>query len=64
MSVGLGVLHLPPDVFWGMTPVEFVAALDGAGHPFGAGVGPTRRTLGELMARFPDGAKERCDAGK
>ena len=54
MRLGLGVLRLPPEAFWAMTPVEFRLALEGAGvlRPEGAGLG--RAGLERLMAAFPD----------
>ncbi|MDT8344328.1 MAG: phage tail assembly chaperone [Thermohalobaculum sp.] len=53
MAAGLGMLRLAPDVFWSMTPVEFAAALEGAGLVRRAAA-PSRRAVLELMARFPD----------
>jgi uncharacterized phage protein (TIGR02216 family) len=54
MAAGLGILRLPPSVFWAMTPRELEAALRGA---FGIAVQPTpmsRDELTALMAAFPD----------
>lgn len=54
MRLGLGVLRLPPNVFWAMTPREFEAAVSGA---LGLDGGPDRMTastLQTLMDRFPD----------
>lgn len=52
IGFGLGVLRLPPQAFWSMTPRELafaVAAVTGA-------VAPLRRgELQDLMTRFPDG---------
>ncbi len=54
MRLGLGVLRLPPEAFWAMTPRELDAALAGlAGRiddtiPMGTGA------LQRLMARYPD----------
>lgn len=53
MRLGLGTLRLPPEVFWAMTPTEFIAALEGAGI-IGIGSGMTRSTLDALMATYPD----------
>lgn len=52
MRFGLGVLRLPPDVFWSMTPRELAAAA----HPWWGAVdaAPDRAALDGLMARFPD----------
>lgn len=53
MRLGLGVMRLPPDAFWAMTPGEFLAALEGAGLvPIGAGM--DRDALAALMAAYPD----------
>ncbi len=55
MRLGIGRLRLAPETFWAMSPREFAAALDGAG--VAAPVG--RAQLGQLMAKFPDGAAPR-----
>lgn len=53
MRLGLGALRLPPAAFWAMTPVEFLAALQGAGlAPIGGGM--DRGALDALMAAYPD----------
>ena len=53
MRLGLGTLRLPPDTFWAMTPVEFLAALQGAGLiPTGGTM--DRSVLETLMSAFPD----------
>lgn len=53
MRFGLGVLRLPPEAFWKMSPRELAAAW---GALTGDRAGPLdRRTLLELMERFPDG---------
>jgi len=55
MRLGLGVLHLPPDVFWNMTPIEFRRALEGAGVLPTDGSAPMNGTrLVQLMAAYPD----------
>ena len=54
MAFGLGVLKLPPAVFWAMTPRELDAAL--AGH-YGRDrlrQAPSRAELEALMANYPD----------
>lgn len=56
MRLGLGVLRLPPAVFWAMTPCEFRHALEGAGLVPIDGVPMGRDRLAELMAAFPDAA--------
>ncbi|KKB80518.1 hypothetical protein VW35_04090 [Devosia soli] len=53
MGFGLGVLRLPPDAFWRMSPRELAAA-------WGAVVGERagsmdRQGLEAMMERFPDG---------
>ncbi len=52
MRLGLGVLKLPPDVFWGMTPRELAAAA--APYRASAQGAPDRDALDRLMRRFPD----------
>lgn len=53
MRLGLGTLRLTPEVFWAMTPVEFLAALQGAGLiPTGGAM--DRNVLETLMTAFPD----------
>lgn len=49
MSLGLGTLRLPPEVFWSMTPREFRAAL----YPCTADP-MTPAVFGELAAKHPD----------
>lgn len=53
MAFGLGVLKLPPAVFWAMTPRELEAALAGH-HGRRAGPAPSRLVLSALMQQFPD----------
>ncbi len=53
MRFGLGVLRLPPEAFWRMTPRELAAAWSAV---MGDRSGPLdRRGLEALMERFPDG---------
>ncbi|MEG9884630.1 MAG: rcc01693 family protein [Hyphomicrobiales bacterium] len=54
MVAGLGMLRLPPDVFWAMTPRELMAALEGAGLAATPGGHMSRAEIEGLMARFPD----------
>jgi uncharacterized phage protein (TIGR02216 family) len=58
MEIGLGMMRLPPNAFWSMTPNEFLAAYDGwcefEGLRRHSSAAPTRAELHELMARFPD----------
>ena len=52
MGFAFGVLRLPPDAFWAMTPRELAAAIR---YATGAAGEPARRpTLEALMAAFPD----------
>jgi uncharacterized phage protein (TIGR02216 family) len=53
MSFGLGVLRLPPDLFWKLTPRE-LAVLAGGGRRRGAA--PDRAALDGLIRAFPDPA--------
>jgi uncharacterized phage protein (TIGR02216 family) len=53
IGVGLGLLRLPPDQFWAMTPREFAAAARRL-MPNRPGRGPGRSDLAALMRRFPD----------
>jgi uncharacterized phage protein (TIGR02216 family) len=51
IGFGLGVLRLPPEQFWRMTPRELalaIEALRGRHAPL------PRLTLDELMTRYPD----------
>jgi uncharacterized phage protein (TIGR02216 family) len=52
LAIGLGVLRLPPEQFWRMTPREFAAALRGLYGDATASF--DRATLDALAARFPD----------
>ena len=51
MRFGLGILRLPPEQFWRMTPRELAAAWGalGGSRPLG------RTELDDMMERFPDG---------
>jgi uncharacterized phage protein (TIGR02216 family) len=52
IGFGLGVLRLPPDAFWRMTPRELALAIEAV---TGRAAPPIGRTaLAELMRRFPD----------
>ena len=56
MGFGLGVLRLPPEQFWRMTPRELAAAIRavaGTREPL------TRATFNELLKRFPDDGPQR-----
>ncbi|MBX9759149.1 MAG: phage tail assembly chaperone [Beijerinckiaceae bacterium] len=54
MAFGLGVLRLPADQFWSLTPRELISALEGA-QGRRAGEPLARAALDELMLAFPDG---------
>jgi len=53
MGLGLGLLCLPPDQFWAMTPKELEAAVAGitGSDTFSA---LTRSGMNELIRQFPD----------
>lgn len=62
MRLGLGVLRLPSETFWRMTPRELKHAADGV---FGrVGAGPTRATLEALLRAYPDVGQELDDGPK
>ena len=52
IGFGLGVLKLPPDAFWRMTPRELAAAIEAVRGRTAAPL--PRATLDDLMRRFPD----------
>lgn len=52
MGAGLGLLRLPPDQFWRLTPRELSAALQALAPPRAPAL--PRGRLDDLMARFPD----------
>ena len=52
MGFGLGVLRLPPEAFWRMTPRELAAAIAAVR---GRTAPPlARAALDDLMRRYPD----------
>jgi uncharacterized phage protein (TIGR02216 family) len=53
MRLGLGILRLPPDAFWRLSPRELMAA---AGPLVGGDseAALVRTDLSRLMARYPD----------
>ncbi len=55
MGFGLGILRLPPSVFWAMTPRELTLAAR-ARHGPGATVAVPMEpeALSDLRARYPD----------
>jgi uncharacterized phage protein (TIGR02216 family) len=54
MAVGLGVLGLPPAVFWAMSPKELEAALRGRTGGGTVEAPPSRAAFAVLADRFPD----------
>jgi uncharacterized phage protein (TIGR02216 family) len=54
MAVGLGVLGLPPAVFWAMSPKELEAALRGRAGGGTVEAPPSRAAFAVLADRFPD----------
>ncbi len=54
MAIGFGVLKLPPNDFWHMTPVELDAALRGLFGDQIPGEHPDRMALDALIDEFPD----------
>lgn len=53
MRFGLGRLKLAPAAFWGLTPRELAAAIEGA-NGRGRHNPPDRGAMARLMAAFPD----------
>lgn len=53
IGFGLGILKLPPEAFWKMTPRELALAIRAVTGR--SGVPLARDTLDALMRRFPDG---------
>jgi uncharacterized phage protein (TIGR02216 family) len=53
MAAGLGLLRIPPAVFWAMTPKELEAALRALIGP-APEVPLSRTALGRLMSLYPD----------
>ena len=54
MRFGLGVLRLPPQHFWGLTPRELAAAFEALSGRT-RGLAPSRDSLAALMEKHPDG---------
>jgi uncharacterized phage protein (TIGR02216 family) len=52
IGFGLGVLKLPPEQFWRMTPRELAYAIETA---TGRNAPLDRAAFMQLMARYPDG---------
>jgi uncharacterized phage protein (TIGR02216 family) len=53
IGFGLGVLRLPPDHFWRMTPRELALAIEAVTGRGGAPL--AHASLMQLMKRYPDG---------
>jgi len=53
MRFGFGTLRLGAREFWGLTPRELAAAVEGAGGR-SRGRPPDRPTIDRLIAAFPD----------
>jgi uncharacterized phage protein (TIGR02216 family) len=51
IGFGLGVLRLPPEQFWRMTPRELAYAIEAV---TGRATPLDRTTLSQLMKRYPD----------
>lgn len=56
MQFGFGVLRLDSRSFWGLTPRELAAAFAAVSGPRVAP--PKRGTLDDMMARYPDEARD------
>ena len=56
IGFGLGVLRLPPDHFWRMTPRELAFAIAAVRGPVREPL--DRSALDDLMQRFPDQSKD------
>jgi uncharacterized phage protein (TIGR02216 family) len=52
IGFALGILRLPPDAFWRMTPRELGCAIEAVS---GRGASLERADFELMMARFPDG---------
>jgi uncharacterized phage protein (TIGR02216 family) len=51
IGFGLGVLRLPPEQFWRMTPRELAYAIEAVR---GRGAPLSRASFSDLMKRYPD----------
>ncbi len=54
MQFGFGVMRLPPQHFWGLTPRELAAAFEALSGRSRVGA-PDRETLATMMEKHPDG---------
>jgi len=57
MEIAFGILGIAPEVFWNMTPPEWLAAFTGWKRKYGIAEDTpaiTRKELEELQRRFPD----------
>ena len=53
MQTGLGLLQLPPALFWAMTPKELECAITGLTGQ-GTDQAMSRKAFDTLLSRFPD----------
>lgn len=54
MAFGLGKLRLSPDQFWAMSLREIDAAIEGYLGNSRTVTNPSRTTINEMMAQYPD----------
>lgn len=54
MQFGFGVMRLPPQHFWGLTPRELAAAFEAVSGRSRVAT-PSRAMLATLMEKHPDG---------
>ena len=62
VGFGFGVLRLPPDAFWRMTPRELACAIAAVRGPIAAPL--DRAEFDGLMQQFPDAATEATNHGR
>lgn len=53
MQFGFGILRLPPQHFWGLTPRELAAAFEAVSGKARI-TAPDRETLAAMMEKHPD----------
>lgn len=62
IAAALGVLRYPPEMFWQMTPKEFIWAMRGAtGAPAGL-ENVSREELRRMLLLYPDGGRHLPEA--
>ncbi len=59
MTAGLGLLRLPPAVFWTMTMAELRAALHAVIESYPNPAPPSRSEVIALLKRYPDQGENR-----